>query len=182
VGPRFSAPVQTGPGAHPSFCARGTGCFPGVESDRGVTLIPRPVLVPWSKKQSSAIPLLSRTDLVTRKKGIYNLHTDVMHKFLIYLSIYFCLKCFGLSFSPSSEAGVQLRQWFKSVGYGVSARSVTAYPGHLNHCRSCTPAAEDGLKESPKHLRQKEIINKLRTCALRWSLYSFIPKCTVLTK
>jgi hypothetical protein len=37
-----------------------------------------------------------------------------MHKFLIYLSIYFCLTCFGLSFSPSSEAGVQFRQWFNS--------------------------------------------------------------------
>jgi hypothetical protein len=35
--------------------------------------------------------------------------TNVMLKLLIYLSIYFCLTCFGLSFSPSSEAGVQLR-------------------------------------------------------------------------
>jgi hypothetical protein len=33
-----------------------------------------------------------------------------MYKFLIY----FCLTCFRLSFSPSSEEGVQLRQWFKS--------------------------------------------------------------------
>jgi hypothetical protein len=39
--------------------------------------------------------------------------TNVMHKFLTHLSIYFCLICFGLSFSPSSEAGVQLRQWFQ---------------------------------------------------------------------
>jgi hypothetical protein len=44
--------------------------------------------------------------------------TNVMHKFLIHLSIYFCLTCFELSFSPSSEAGVQFRQWFKSPGYG----------------------------------------------------------------
>jgi hypothetical protein len=36
------------------------------------------------------------------------LMTTIMHKFLIYLSIYFCLTCFGLSLSPSSEAGVQL--------------------------------------------------------------------------
>jgi uncharacterized membrane protein YhdT len=27
-------------------------------------------------------------------------------------------------FSPSSEAGLQLRQWFKSPGYGVSARAL----------------------------------------------------------
>jgi hypothetical protein len=46
--------------------------------------------------------------------------TNVIHKFLICLSIHFCLTCFGLSFSPSSEAGVLLRQWFKSAGYGVT--------------------------------------------------------------
>jgi hypothetical protein len=27
--------------------------------------------------------------------------------------------------------------------------------GNLNHCRSCTPAPEDEVKESPKHVRQK---------------------------
>jgi hypothetical protein len=77
--------------------------------------------------------------------------TNVIHRFLIYLSIYFCLACFGLSFNLSSEAGVQILQWFKSPGYGVSA----PYPGNLNHCRICKPASEDALKESPKHVRQK---------------------------
>jgi hypothetical protein len=81
--------------------------------------------------------------------------TNVMHKFLIYLSIYSCVTSFGLSFSPSSEAGVQLRQWFKPPVYGISARALTPYPADLNHCRSYTPASEDGLKESPKHVRQK---------------------------
>jgi hypothetical protein len=83
------------------------------------------------------------------------IRTKVMHKFLIYVYIYFCLTCFGLSFSPSSEAGVQIRQWFKSHGYGISDRTLTPYPGDLNHCRNCTPASEDGLKESPKHVGQK---------------------------
>jgi hypothetical protein len=84
-----------------------------------------------------------------------------MLKFLINLSIYFCLTCLGLSFSPSSETGVQFRKWFKSpgyagyIGYGVSARALTPYPEDLNHCLSCTPAYEDGLKGSPKHVRQK---------------------------
>jgi hypothetical protein len=75
--------------------------------------------------------------------------TNVMHKFLIYLSVYFCLICFGLSISPSSEEGVQIRQGFKSPGDGISARALIPYPG------VCTPASEDGLKESPKHVRQK---------------------------
>jgi hypothetical protein len=41
------------------------------------------------------------------------------------------------------------------AAYGVSARTLTPYPAHLNHYRSCTPASEDGPKESPKHVRQK---------------------------
>jgi hypothetical protein len=53
--------------------------------------------------------------------------TNLLNKFLIYLSIYFCLTCFGLSVSPSSETRVQLRQWFNSPGYGVSARALTPY-------------------------------------------------------
>jgi len=28
---RFSAPIQTGPGAHPASYTRGTGSFPGVK-------------------------------------------------------------------------------------------------------------------------------------------------------
>ena len=39
---RFSAPVQTGPGAHPVSCTMGTGSFLGVKSGRGVTLTPSP--------------------------------------------------------------------------------------------------------------------------------------------
>ena len=57
MGARFSAPVQTGPGAHPASCTMGTGSFPGVKSGRGVKLTPYPVLVPWSWK-GRAIPLL----------------------------------------------------------------------------------------------------------------------------
>ena len=42
-GARFSAPVQTGPGAHPASFTMGTGSFPGVKSGRGVTLNPHPL-------------------------------------------------------------------------------------------------------------------------------------------
>jgi hypothetical protein len=38
-------------------CTMGTGSFPGVKSDQGVTLTPYLLLVPWSRK-SRAIPLL----------------------------------------------------------------------------------------------------------------------------
>ena len=57
VGARFSAPVQTGPGAHPASCTMGTGSFPGVKIVWGVRLTPHPLLVPWSRK-SRAISLL----------------------------------------------------------------------------------------------------------------------------
>ena len=49
-GARFSA-VHTDPGAHPASCAMGTGSCPGVESGRGVTLTPHPLLVPRSKNR-----------------------------------------------------------------------------------------------------------------------------------
>ena len=57
MGARFSAPVQTDPGAHPASCTMGSGSFPGVKSGRGVTLTPHPLLVPWSRK-SRGIPLI----------------------------------------------------------------------------------------------------------------------------
>ena len=41
-GARYSAPVQTGPGAHPASCTMGTGSFPGVKSGRGVLLTTYP--------------------------------------------------------------------------------------------------------------------------------------------
>ena len=43
---KFSASVQTGPGAHPASCTNGIGSFLGVKSGRGVTLTPHPLLVP----------------------------------------------------------------------------------------------------------------------------------------
>jgi hypothetical protein len=50
-GARFSAPVQTGPATHSASCIVGTGSFPGVESGRGVTLTPHPLLVLRSKNR-----------------------------------------------------------------------------------------------------------------------------------
>jgi len=49
VGARFSAPVQTGPEAHPASCKMGTGSFSGASCGRGVTLTPQPLLVLTSK-------------------------------------------------------------------------------------------------------------------------------------
>jgi len=45
-GGEFFRTVQTGRGAHPASCTMGSGSFPGVESGRGVTLTPQPLLVP----------------------------------------------------------------------------------------------------------------------------------------
>jgi len=41
-GARFSAPVQTGPEAHPTSCKMGTGSFPEVKCGWAVTLTPHP--------------------------------------------------------------------------------------------------------------------------------------------
>jgi hypothetical protein len=58
-GARFSAPLQTGPGVHPASCTIGTGSFPEVKSDQGVTLTPHPLLVSCSWKDR-AVPLFPR--------------------------------------------------------------------------------------------------------------------------
>ena len=42
-GTRFSAPDQTGPGAHPASYTMGTVSVPGVKSGRGVTLTTHPI-------------------------------------------------------------------------------------------------------------------------------------------
>ena len=55
VDARYSTPVQTGPGVHPASCTMRTGSFPGVKSDRGVTLTPHPLLVPLVMKEQSYI-------------------------------------------------------------------------------------------------------------------------------
>ena len=62
-GARFSAPVQTGPGAHPASCTMGTGYFPGVKSGRGVTLTSHALLVPCSRKGRAIylLPPMGRT-------------------------------------------------------------------------------------------------------------------------
>jgi len=51
VGTRFSAHVQTGPGAHPASYTMGTGFFLGVKCGRGVALTTHPNLVPRLKKE-----------------------------------------------------------------------------------------------------------------------------------
>jgi len=52
-GARFSAPVQSGPEAHPASCTMGTGSFSGVKCGWDVTLTPHPLLVLRSKKEYS---------------------------------------------------------------------------------------------------------------------------------
>jgi len=68
VGARFSAPVQTGLGAHPASYTMGTGSFPGVKSGRVVTPTPHPLLVLQSRK-SRTIHLLPIRAFAAYKKG-----------------------------------------------------------------------------------------------------------------
>jgi len=81
---RFSAPVQTGPVAHPSSCTMSTGSFPGVKSGRAVTLSTYPLLVPWSKKEQSytSTPPIGRTACT---------ETQCLYKGTLYLYLYLTL-------------------------------------------------------------------------------------------
>jgi hypothetical protein len=82
---RFSAPVQTGPRAHPASCTMGNGPFLGVESRRSVTLTSNPLLVPRSEKQSRVVPLLSLRAFVACETGKPYLQE---HYQIMFLAIY----------------------------------------------------------------------------------------------
>ena len=86
-GARFTAPVQTGPGAHPASCTMGTGSFPGVKSGRGVTLTPHPLLVPLVMKGQSytSTPPMGRTTC-TEPQCLYK-----GALYLFYHLVYVCL-------------------------------------------------------------------------------------------
>jgi hypothetical protein len=73
VGTRFSAPVQTGPEAHPASCKMGTGSFLGVRCGWGMTLTPHPFLVSRSKTEQSYTSTLPK-DLCGLWKGETYLH------------------------------------------------------------------------------------------------------------
>jgi hypothetical protein len=64
--PHLSRPAL-GPTQPPVQCV--PGLFLGVGLGRGVTLTPQPLLVPRSKKQSRAIPVVSRRAFVACEKG-----------------------------------------------------------------------------------------------------------------
>jgi hypothetical protein len=66
----------------------GTGSFPGVESGRGVTLTPHPILMPRSKKQSRAIPILSLRAIVACKKSETYLHAPFTRTFPIIFTVF----------------------------------------------------------------------------------------------
>ena len=90
MGTRFSAPVHTGPEAHPVSCKMGTGSFPEVKSGRGVMLTTRPLLVPRSRK-SRAIPLLPlwavrRVQSLSARTRVNFTHPT--HRIYIYICVY----------------------------------------------------------------------------------------------
>jgi hypothetical protein len=69
VGARFSAPVQTGPGAHQASCTMGTGPFPGGIKRPRRDADPSTPSSAEVYKQSRAIPLLSLRAFVAYEKG-----------------------------------------------------------------------------------------------------------------
>jgi hypothetical protein len=105
------------------------------------------------RKEKTTLKLLRALQL--------NLYNDQRKPQVFYLFINLLLPyMFRVFFHPIFRGWFTTSVWFNSPGYGVSvrvilARALTPYPGDLSHYRNCTPVSEDGLKESPKHVRQK---------------------------
>jgi hypothetical protein len=55
-------------------------------------------------------------------------------------------------------------------------RALTPYQDDFNHCRTCTPPFEDGLKESPKPLGQKKIDKRIKKICITLVITQFHSK------
>jgi hypothetical protein len=76
--------------------------------------------------------------------------TNVMHKFVIYL--------FTSALHVSGFLLAHLQRQVYNFGVVQDSWYVSGadtIPRRLEPRRNCTPASEDGLKESPKHVRQR---------------------------
>jgi len=82
IGAKFSAPVQTGPGAHSASGTMGTGSFWGVKCARGVTLTlhtSSSVVVNKEQINTSTLPV-GRTSCA---------ESQCLYKGALYLYLYF---------------------------------------------------------------------------------------------
>jgi hypothetical protein len=100
--------------------------------------------------------------------------TNLMHKFLIYYLFTSSLHVLGFLLAHLQ------RQAFNIPGYGVGARAQTPYPGMLNHAEIVHLPLKVGQKKPQNMQGRSKWISKLKTYALCWSLYNFIPKRMVL--
>ena len=92
VGVRFSAPVQTGPGAHPASCTMGTGSFPGLKRPgRGVDH-----------------PLSSSAE-VKERVGFYLYSTSGPLWYVLGWTLHLVLLAQNRNFVPCSAGRVQLK-------------------------------------------------------------------------
>jgi hypothetical protein len=151
---RFSAPVQTGPGAHPASCTMGTRSFLGVKSGWAVTLTPHPLLVPWSRK-SRAIPLL----LLWAVQPVQSLSASTrVHFTLPFMWQYGVLRCVTIHFDIWDSSALKLvmagfckmlvpvyRSEGKSRGVVLWARSGPEGSWKLRF-RDFMTTAQDGVK------------------------------------
>ena len=109
---RFSAPIQTGPGAHPASCTMGTLSFPGVKRPgRGAD--PTPSLQCRGLKNGRAIRLPTLRALVAYTGGTFTLH---IHYFLLKhprIPKYYCRQSTFLSHFDLRSA--ELHVWIFSL-------------------------------------------------------------------
>jgi len=86
-GARFSAPVQTGPAAHPASCKMGTGSFPGIKRPGRGDYHPPPSS---AKIKSSAILLLTLWAFVACSRVNFTFIFTFIYIY-VYIYIYVCV-------------------------------------------------------------------------------------------
>jgi len=131
-GARFSALVQSGPGAHQSSCTMGIGSFPGVKRGGG-DADPSPLPVPWWIK-SRAIRLIP----VWAVRPVQSLSVCTRVHFNIYLSLtYFHLgksvplEAWGAQIVPGNYGSQITWQWHRMVVRLSASRTGRLYPQEI---------------------------------------------------
>jgi len=158
-GARFSALVQTGPGAHPASCTMSTRSFPGVKSSRGVTLTPHPLVVPQSRKgtaNTSTAPMgrMACTEPQCLYKGnLYLTCIITVVLYIIHISLFFETACFTTSadtntnthsvnktgdFIQKQTTGSGLTDWLMPQGRTHMDKLTVAHSTHLPYCMLTT--------------------------------------------
>ena len=154
----------------------GTGSFPGVNGDRGVTLTPQPLLVPWSWK-CRAIPLLP----LCAVRPVHSLSTCPRVTFTFTFTLY-AVQQHGRCTVPYQTLMSLCYYWRLCVGQSPDNSHRKAELKYISFRRPCVVTCSSRQHTvRPPNLEQKGPASKKISETLLYFFHSFIHSAVCLT-